>query len=98
MINRMAVPDAYREKFEAMFRTRAKAVDRRPGFIRAEILRPLNGGEYVVMTHWESQADFMAWTKSQEYDEGHRRMHEFKDANGRLVLTSKVEQFEVFAT
>jgi len=97
MMNRMNVPDEYREKFEMMFQTRARAVDRRPGFIRAEILRPEKGNEYIVMTHWESQGAFEAWTGSEEYREGHRRVGEFKDASGKLVLTSKVETYEVFA-
>ncbi len=97
MMNRMTVPDEYREKFETMFRTRARAVDRRPGFVRAEILRPEQGNEYIVMTHWESQEHFDAWSRSDEYREGHRRVGEFKDASGKLVLTSRVETFEVFA-
>ena len=97
MMNRMTVPDEYREKFEQMFRARAKAVDRRPGFIRAEILRPAQGNEYIVMTHWASQEDFESWNGSEEYREGHRRVGEFKDANGKLVLTSTVETYEVFA-
>ena len=97
MMNRMSVPDDYREKFEQMFQARAHAVDRRPGFIRAEILRPEKGNEYIVMTHWETQAAFEAWTGSEEFREGHRRVGEFKDASGKLVLTSKVETYEVFA-
>ncbi len=97
MMNRMTVPSEYREKFEMMFRTRARAVDRRPGFVRAEILRPGNGNDYIVMTHWETQAHFDAWTKSEEYREGHQRVGEFKGADGKLVLSSKVETYEVFA-
>jgi len=97
MMNRMTVPNEFKDKFEMTFRTRAKAVDRRPGFVRAEILRPAQGNEYIVMTHWESQAAFDAWTGSAEYREGHRRVGEFKDASGNLVLTSKVEKYEVFA-
>lgn len=97
MMNRMRVPEEYREKFECMFSTRARAVDRRPGFIRAEILRPTEGNEYIVMTHWESQDAFEAWTKSKEYLEGHKRVGEFKGDDGKIVLTSKVEKYEVFA-
>ncbi|MEW5702745.1 MAG: antibiotic biosynthesis monooxygenase [Candidatus Zixiibacteriota bacterium] len=97
MMNRMTVPPEFREKFEHAFATRAKAVDRRPGFIRAEILRPTSGDEYIVMTHWESEAAFEGWTKSPEYAEGHRRVDEFRDGDGRMALTSKVEKYEVFA-
>lgn len=97
MMNRMTVPDEYREKFEQMFRSRARAVDRRPGFISAEVLRPETGNEYIVMTHWETQEHFEAWTGSEEYREGHRRVGEFKNSDGKLVLTSKVETYSVFA-
>ncbi len=96
MMNRMSVPEDYREKFEEMFSTRAKAVDRRPGFVKAEILRPTKGNEYIVMTHWESEEDFNGWVGSSEYREGHQRVGEFKE-DGRIVLTSKVEKYEVFA-
>lgn len=97
MMNRMMVPEQMREKFEQAFATRAKAVDRRPGFIKAEVLRPTSGNEYIVMTHWESQQDFEAWVGSPEYKEGHRRVGEFKDEQGKMALTSKVEKYEVFA-
>ena len=98
MMNRMTVPAEFREKFELTLSDRAKAVDRRPGFIGAEILRPAKGDEYVIMTHWESESDFEGWTKSEEFAEGHRRVGEFKDENGKLVLNSRIEKYEVFAT
>ena len=97
MINRMTVPEKWRNRFEEVFKTRKKAVDRRPGFIKAEILKPLEGGAYLVMTHWEKKEDFEAWVGSQEYREGHQRVKEFTE-NGKSVLTSKVEIFEVLAT
>jgi heme oxygenase (mycobilin-producing) len=96
-INRMTVPDEFRSKFEEAFATRAGAVDRRPGFVRAEVLKPKTGNQYIVMTHWASEADFQAWVGSPEFHEGHRRMAQFKDASGKIALTSSVEKYEVFA-
>ncbi|MFA6908271.1 MAG: antibiotic biosynthesis monooxygenase [Patescibacteria group bacterium] len=96
-INKMTVPESFREKFEQAFLSRAGAVDRRQGFIKAEILKPSAGNEYAVMTHWESEADFNAWVGSPEFHEGHRRMADFKDADGKIALTSKVEKYTVFA-
>lgn len=98
MMNRMSVPEEHRERFEEMFRTRARAVDRRPGFVKAEILKPRQGNEYIVMTHWESEQAFEAWTNSKEYLEGHKRVGEFKGSDGRVALTSTIEKYEVFAT
>ncbi len=97
MINRMKVPEKWRPHFEEVFKTRKKAVDRRPGFIRAEILKPVDGDTYVVMTHWEKKEDFEAWVGSSEYKEGHQRVKDFTE-NGKLALTSEVEIFEVMAT
>lgn len=97
MMNRMTVPEADREHFEHLFKTRAKAVDRRPGFIKAEILKPLKGDTFVVMTHWEDKDSFLAWTGSEEYKEGHQRTGDFRNEDGKMRLTSKVEMYEVFA-
>lgn len=97
MMNRMTVPDADREHFEELFKTRARAVDRRPGFIKAEMLRPAKGNTYVVMTHWKDKESFLEWTKSSEYREGHTRVDDFRDAEGKMRLSSHVEMYEVFA-
>jgi heme-degrading monooxygenase HmoA len=97
MINRMTVPEKFRDHFEDVFKDRKQAVDRRKGFIRAEILKPVDGDTYLVMTHWETKEDFDGWVGSPEYHEGHRRVKDFKE-NGKLVLTSKVEMYEVLTT
>lgn len=97
MMNRMQVPPKWQEHFEEIFKDRKRAVDRRPGFIRAEILRPLEGDTYIVMTYWKSKGDFEGWVGSPEYREGHQRVKDFKE-NGKLALTSKVEMFEILTT
>jgi len=97
MMNRMTVLESDREHFEHLFETRAKAVDRRPGFMKAEILRPTKGNTYIVMTHWKDKDSFLAWTKSSEHKEGHERAGDFRDPDGNMRLTSSVEMYEVFA-
>ncbi len=97
MMNRMTVPDSHREKFELYFGTRAMAVDRRPGFLRAEILKSTTENEYLVVTHWENEESFKGWVDSPEFREGHKRVGEFRDADGNMLLTSKVEKYEVIA-
>ncbi len=96
IMNRMTVPDEYRERFEEVFASRAGAVDTRPGFIRAEILRPHRGNEYIVMTQWESEDDFEGWVGSPEYIEGHKRVGEFSDDTGKSLLSSKIDKYDVF--
>ena len=96
MMNRMTVSDEDREHFEYLFKTRARAVDRRPGFVRAEILRPSKGNTYIVMTHWKDKDSFLGWTNSEEYKEGHQRTGDFKGSDSKSRLTSTVEMYEVF--
>ncbi|ABK44868.1 Antibiotic biosynthesis monooxygenase [Magnetococcus marinus MC-1] len=74
VMNRIPVHKEHHADFEERFRNRAGLVDRSPGFIRNVILRPAEeSSEYhVVMTFWESQAHFMAWTKSDAFREAHK--------------------------
>lgn len=73
-MNRIAVDPAYAEQFEENFRDRAGLVDRMPGFISNQLLRPTGEGEpYIVLTHWESRQQFEAWVRSPEFVQGHAR-------------------------
>ncbi|HEX8176244.1 MAG TPA: antibiotic biosynthesis monooxygenase [Pyrinomonadaceae bacterium] len=70
--NRIYVKDEYRERFEQRFRERAKLVDKMPGFISNQVLRPVNEGDpYVVFTVWRSREDFLNWVRSDEFVKGH---------------------------
>jgi heme-degrading monooxygenase HmoA len=73
-INYITCTDAYRERFETLFATRAKAIDRMPGFINMQVLRPTDDkGDYLIISHWDSEEQFKTWTKSEEFVEGHKR-------------------------
>lgn len=72
--NRIPVNPDYAEAFETIFEERASLVDGMKGFIAFQLLRPTKSGDpYVVMTFWESKADFQAWTQSDEFKEGHAK-------------------------
>jgi heme-degrading monooxygenase HmoA len=72
--NRIFVNPAYAEQFEERFRNRAGEVDRMPGFIANQVLRPVNPGDpYIVLTYWRSRADFEAWVHSDAFAKGHAR-------------------------
>lgn len=72
--NRIPVNPEHAAAFEERFSDRASLVDGMPGFISFQLLRPQNEGDpYVVMTFWESDAHFKAWTESAEFKEGHAR-------------------------
>lgn len=97
MMNRITVPEEDRAHFEQLFKSRARAVDKMPGFIKAQMLRPQKGNTYVIMTHWESEQSFLDWTKSDQFEQGHKRAADFKDQSGKMKLTSNMEVYEVFA-
>lgn len=95
VMNRIFVKAEYAEQFEARFRERARLVDGMKGFIRNEVLRPSQEGKpYIVLTYWESKADFENWTQSDEFRQGHSRSGQLpKEAfDGPNVL----EMHEVF--
>lgn len=72
--NRIPVNPEHAAAFEEHFSDRASLVDGMPGFISFQLLRPKNEGDpYVVMTFWESEAHFKAWTESAAFKEGHAR-------------------------
>jgi heme oxygenase (mycobilin-producing) len=72
--NRIFVDPAFAARFEDRFRNRAGLVDRMPGFVSNQVLRPVNPGDpYVVLTWWESREAFRAWTESESFREGHAR-------------------------
>ncbi len=70
--NRIYVKPEYAEAFEGRFRERAGLVDKMPGFISNQILRPVNEDDpYVVFTTWKSRPDFLNWVRSDEFVKGH---------------------------
>jgi heme-degrading monooxygenase HmoA len=73
-INFISCKKHYRERFEELFATRAKAIDRLPGFKYMEVLKPQEkDGDYLIISHWEGEEHFKNWTKSPEFQEGHKR-------------------------
>ena len=70
--NRIYVNREYADAFEQRFRERAGLVDKMPGFISNQVLRPVNEGDpYVVFTTWESRQNFLDWVRSDEFVKGH---------------------------
>jgi heme oxygenase (mycobilin-producing) len=69
--NRIPVNEPYRDQFEERFRSRAGMVEKAPGFIRFELLRPIQGDFYQVVTYWKDHESFEAWTSSQAFQRGH---------------------------
>lgn len=70
--NRIPVAKGHEREFEARFEGRAGLVEKMPGFIRLEVLKPIKSEYYVVLTYWESPEAFQAWTESKEFAEAHK--------------------------
>lgn len=94
VMNRIPVNPEYAEAFMERFKDRAALVDNMPGFIAFSLLKPTQEGDpFVVETHWERQADFENWTKSDEFKQGHAQAGKLpKEAFGGHP---KLELFEV---
>lgn len=72
--NRIFVNPEYAAQFEENFRNRAGLVDRMPGFVSNQLLRPVNPGDpYIVLTHWETRGHFEDWVRSDAFRLGHAR-------------------------
>lgn len=69
--NRIPIKEEYREKFEKMFKERSSHLSETPGFVRNEVMRPVKGNEYIVMTHWDSMEHFQDWMNSDSFKKAH---------------------------
>jgi heme oxygenase (mycobilin-producing) len=73
-INYISCKPHYKERFEQLFSSRAHAIDKLPGFIDMEVLKPNEEDDkYLIVSYWASEENFKTWTKSPEFLEGHKR-------------------------
>ena len=70
--NRVYVKPQWADESETRFRNRAGAIDKQPGFVRLEILKPADeDSPYVVLTVWDDQWSFDAWVGSPDFRAAH---------------------------
>jgi heme-degrading monooxygenase HmoA len=72
-VNYITCKPEYVERFEELFSSRAHAIDRLPGFVDMQVLKPDDEGDYLVVSRWEAKEHFDAWVGSPEFLEGHKR-------------------------
>jgi len=71
--NRVPVAPSWCEQFEERFRTRAGQIDKQPGFVRMQVLRPADADSpYVILTTWRDKAAFEAWVGSEDFHLAHQ--------------------------
>ena len=91
--NRIPGAKGWEEDFERRWKQRKWSIAQSPGFIRTEVLRPMKGDHYVVMTYWRSKEDFERWTESQAFMEAHANTPPKEAFTG----PSKLEIHEIIA-
>ena len=90
--NRIPVASGWEETFEERFRQRAGQIDKQPGFVRMQILKPeSDGSPYVVLTTWQDKASFEAWVGSEDFKLAHANPMAKEAFDGE----SKLEMHEV---
>lgn len=94
IMNRLPVNPKFADAFEERFTSRAREVDKMKGFIRNQVLRPTKAEDpYIVLTMWESEADFNAWVESDAFKKGHARSGTLPPET--FLGHGKLEGFEV---
>ena len=96
--NRVPVAPQWRAKFEERFRQRAGQVDKQPGLIRMEVLKPISDDTpYLVVTVWQDQQSFEQWIESEDFKLAHQNPlpKEAYDGQGKMekheiVISSSV--------
>jgi heme-degrading monooxygenase HmoA len=90
-MNRFQVAEGRGEQFEERWRQRQSYLDQVPGFVRFQLLRGDNAGEYISHSTWESREAFAAWTQSEAFAAGHRQ----GSVAGELLGPPQVSLYEV---
>jgi len=90
--NRVFLKQEYNQEFEQRFKDRAGQIDKQPGFVRMEVLKPQSENTpYVVLTHWQDENAFRNWVGSEDFKVAHQNpmsKDAFLDGGG-------LEQYEV---
>lgn len=94
VMNRFFVNPAHAGQFEARIRNRPGQVEQQPGFVRVQLLRPDDLADpYIVLTLWQSKADFEAWVKTDTFTEKHAGKRTL--SKEVFFAPNEVETFEV---
>lgn len=73
VMNRVMVNAGWEDEFEARFRKRSGEINRVPGFVSMQILKPDGEGlPFIVLTHWQDNAAFEAWIHSEDFKLAHQ--------------------------
>ncbi len=99
-INYIDCKPHYAERFECLFCTRARAIDRMEGFMGMHVLKCHDEGQpYLVISYWREKACFDAWVGSPEFLEGHKRgfedLREYKERGEEPPMKSDFKTYAI---
>lgn len=102
-INNISCKEHYKPRFEELFKSRIKAIDKMPGFIFMNVLKPMNNdGDYLIVSYWKNEDAFKVWTKSANFIEGHKRGFEdikmAKEKNEEPPMKSDFKTYSVMSS
>lgn len=96
-INYIHCEPNYQNRFEELFSSRAHAIDRMPGFVDMQVLKPNGEGDYLIVSHWSSEEAFKTWTSSPEFIEGHKRgFDDIKQAKAQGLKPPMTSSFKTY--
>ena len=88
-INRLKVPAEYGSHLEERFQANAGGMADVAGFVSFELMRAEQGGEYLVVTHWEDKGSFQAWRDGDAFSRAH------SGTNPNSPVTSELGTYDI---
>ena len=74
-LSRFVIANDMTEEVKRAFLARPHLVDSAPGYIRMDVLSPLDSPEEIwLVTYWRDEQSFRAWHHSHLYHESHARI------------------------
>lgn len=72
-LSQFVVANGIEDEVKAAFRNRPHLVEDAPGFVRMEVLSPLDRpAEIWLITYWSDEPSFVSWHRSHLYQESHQ--------------------------
>lgn len=71
--SRFTIANQMIEEVKQAFRDRPHLVDKAPGFVRLDVISPLENPEEIwLVTYWEDEDSFTNWRRSHRFRESHK--------------------------
>lgn len=88
VVSQFTVANGMTEAVKTAFRQRLRQVERAPGFVRLDVLSPLDCPDEIwLLTFWRDEASFRTWHRSHDYHEAHKGIPRgLKLVPGRTLL------------